>query len=141
MEPALALDRLFSPSGLPYGVPVLTPLALALHEVRQLLSTARERLTRGSLRGKARPKQAGRVEAFEESEVILKTAVTVQADVDATRTTWSVRGYIARLRHKSQGEPPERVVVPFEGEGGLRELRKNREDGDPDHTSAPKPGS
>ncbi len=67
-----------------------------------------------------RSKQAGRVEALEESEVILETAVTVQQEVDVVRTTWSVRGTMAGLRYKGKGQPPERVVVPSEDEGGLR---------------------
>ena len=123
-------------------MPVLTPLALALHEVRQLLSTARGKLASAALRGKARPKQAGRVEAFEESEAILETAVAVQQEADIVPTTWSVRGYIAGLRHKGKGQAPERVVVPFEGEGGLRSLREDRDasgNGGPDQAGASTP--
>jgi hypothetical protein len=119
---------------------MLTPLALALHEIRQLLSMARGKLSRAALHGKARSRQAGRVEAFEESETILETAVTAQQEADVLRTTWSVHGYIADLRHMGKGEPPERVVVPFEGEGGLRSLRDDR-DADDGTASTPRPES
>ena len=117
---------------------MLTPLALALHEVRQLLSTARETVSRAVLRGKAGTRQAGRVEAFEESEAILETAMTTQREADVVRSIWSVRRTIAGLRHKGKGEPSERVVVPFESEGSLRSLREDRDADEGSFT--PKPG-
>lgn len=119
---------------------MLTPLALALHEVSQLLSTARGRLARANTRGKMQAKLAGRVEAFEESEDILVTAVTVQQEADAQPVVRSYRGYLAGFFHKSGHEPPERVVVPYEGEGGLRSLLEDRDD-DSGAASTPRPSS